>query len=1058
MFSVLLASVTSVFVFSFNSQQKNLPLKPEIYADDFLEDYLNVIMSDEEKQYLKSKSGFLISFNSHIPASSVETYYDIENEILNVRANEYTYNASNGVSVIWKPVSVTFDSQTLTLEAPDYLAHFTDVSVDVSEKVDVEFSTEFVIEEAKINELLSFAYTNAPLHDAEINEKREEYERLNSEYILNKQKYENYLLMSEAYSEYLSEKRIYDEKFAEYTEYQAELEKFKEQKEKFDAYVIVRDEYYRDYALYLDYLAYVSVNQSKIYAYEKYTENIAKARAQLEIIKGIKLKATSLNRSVYSAIMGDTVTSVIANKDAIANEVTGADSAIVDLAGAATQNLRALFNGFFSITDENEMYNYYVVNYEGFRDNFANLFKALDKLYMYPKVRSMMIYNDKNNNDNKQEKYLILLAELFYVTNALSDTAVMNYDGTAAFDSNYIIGKGYNDAEKPIAIMEGKEYMKDANSAAPLPEGYPQPVEKPEFTEEITEPPMPTPVDEPKEPEYVEKPTEPTAVSEPEFVNHPGNPPEEYVPDADMLMIAEAFKNGKLTARSEYEGNFSIKPKIILSKAFYNVQFVTVTFYDREYTDKSNAEIIYQTTVERGSFADYSVPVPQKEEDFDYYYTHSGWSDEEGGDADLSVVNKDIELYPTFAKTAKIYKTIWVVDGIEYSAEPQKITKPISGNFCYFFDGWQEVRDKYTCTVTKTARFRKEALFEAVSGAGEVTYTDTTVNAAVGTHNDRYKLDNLLANFAGKYAVSLKTAKGSIAFSYSDFLAMKNAGVSSLDISVTRRADSKYTYGFSLYDADGNEITAPIKATFTASCISDDPARLELYSNESGVEKLNKSVCDGSDISFIAVCGKKYSTALNYKISSLPIEALGITLDKTIAEKGENVSVSVSAPLGIKINRIYFIDSSGAKHDINDGGFTMLGGDVTVGVDYEIEEYVISFVSDGKIIASFICRYGDTVTPPKNPQKAATDTFSYNFIGWSEEITPAVKNVVYTAVYERKVIPNEGNSGLQITPSVMKILLLAVSACVMLVLVLIPSGIMTLVLVKKRKRKLKIKQ
>ena len=1053
LFFVFLIPLASIFVssYDFDFSYQSAPLKTVIYADEFLEDNLGISMSNTEKQYLKTQSGFEISFNSHIPTTSVDVDYDIESDLLKIRAKEYKYTASNGASVVWKPVSANLASDRKVFQDSTYTVEFAGVSHLEAETVEVEFATEFTVDEKTVNELLNLAYFNAPLHEEYIKFKNEEYERLTAEYLLNVEKYECYLLLLEAYNEYLSEKRIYDEKYAEYSKYISELEEYNRLKAEYDEYIFLRDKYYTDYARYLDYLAYASVNQNKIDAYEKYTRNLEHARAQLDIIKSTKRKATSLNRDVYGAIMGDTVTSVIENKDAIANNLTGADPGAVDKAGIATSNLRILFTDFFALTDENEQYNYYVTNYEAFRDNFVDLFRSLDKLYMNGKVRGVL------KSQDKQEKYVILLAELYYVCNALSDEPVKNYDGTAFYDSNYIVGKGYIDEKSPIDIMEGEIYVSDTDSASPLQDGYPMPVEKPEYTK-MEEPVMPKLVLCPVEPESVPEPKAPKPVEKPVIVENPGKAPVEHVPDKEVVEIIKAYNNGLLAERDMHSGDVKISPKISVTKKFYNLEFVTATFYDREYNDERPANVLYQITVDKGTYVDYAAPVPQKNEDSRYEYVHFGWTDSKGNEVDFSRIDSDIDLYPSFSKIEKEYTTAWVVDGMEYTEEPQNPTKNPSANICYIFDGWHESIDYVTMQITLTAVFKERYLLETDYGAAEIQYTDSSIVAIVGTAPGPYPMENIIQNAAGKCGITLQTAKGTLSFSYSETLSMKKNGVSAIDLFVIRRLDGEYSYSFKLFDASGNEMPSQIKANATVPCVTEDPQRLELFYSDGGEKKLVRGVFNESGLSFVAVNGRLYSTSLSYTVASIPIENVEILITQNSAKPGEGIGVLVSAPPGIRIDRIYLMNSSGEKHDIVGGSFVMPSDDVTIGVDYVVEEYVVTFVSDGKTIATFKCRYGETVTPPKAPQKASTDNFEYTFIGWSEEVVPVTCSVVYTAVYARKVISsNTDDSGLQISESVMKLILLAATVGGVVLLVIIPSCIMTIIVVKRRKSKLKIK-
>ena len=155
-----------------------------------------------------------------------------------------------------------------------------------------------------------------------------------------------------------------------------------------------------------------------------------------------------------------------------------------------------------------EKYVYYKLNYRRFRDNTVNLFRALDNLYGNQRVRDLLVANDKD------EKFRILLAQLYLASLAYSDVDIYTYDGTAVYDSNYRIPSP--DGELAAREIVGDEnYYVDRNFAEPASTDlYPEPVEKPDYTP-VPKPIRPIEVKEPTEPDAVDEPTPPSDVSEP---------------------------------------------------------------------------------------------------------------------------------------------------------------------------------------------------------------------------------------------------------------------------------------------------------------------------------------------------------------------------------------------------------------------------------------------------------------------------------------------------------------------------------------------------------------
>lgn len=72
---------------------------------------------------------------------------------------------------------------------------------------------------------------------------------------------------------------------------------------------------------------------------------------------------------------------------------------------------------------------------------------------------------------------------------------------------------------------------------------------------------------------------------------------------------------------------------------------------------------------------------------------------------------------------------------------------------------------------------------------------------------------------------------------------------------------------------------------------------------------------------------------------------------------------------------------------------------------WEKESYTISFVDyDGTKLQSRIYSYGDTVTAPSAPSRAADKTYTYTFAGWDQTVSKATASTTYTAKYDAEYI------------------------------------------------------
>ena len=80
------------------------------------------------------------------------------------------------------------------------------------------------------------------------------------------------------------------------------------------------------------------------------------------------------------------------------------------------------------------------------------------------------------------------------------------------------------------------------------------------------------------------------------------------------------------------------------------------------------------------------------------------------------------------------------------------------------------------------------------------------------------------------------------------------------------------------------------------------------------------------------------------------------------------------------------------------------------GLNYEIDEFlvyeykVVFKDADGNVLSSALYKYGEIVTEPATPQKAADNTYTYTFKSWDKVITKVGGNAEYIAVFESHYI------------------------------------------------------
>ncbi len=1037
----LLASLLFVFVSSaevksdYNHSFPSATLVESLYGDEFIEKYVEgVEFSDVEADFLRAESGFLLAYNSAIPTSYVDTSY--ENGTLIVTAREYKYTAENGVEVVWKPVSVQVYSEKKNFLADNYKAVFTGLSASDKDSLKVEYKASFVIKSEDVNRLINFAYNEAPRLKAEIEEKAKEYEINHAQYLIDTEKYNEYLAKLAVYETYEAALREYNAKHAEYLNYVKEWNEYKAAENKYNEYLIALKKYNVAFANYEKFLAYAEQNQAKVEAYQKYQAKYQIVSSQIDIIKKTKTPVTELNRTIFSAIMGDTVTSVINNKADIV-EVLKADKKVVEDAGKATEILRELLKGFFDIKSTQVQYEYYINNYEAFRDNFVKLLQTLDALYNVSGVKGVLEAREK------EEKYIILVAQLYYVANALSDEPIKSYYGNYCYDEKYQIGRSYGASERyyPCDVINDSNYIIDTNNAKPLPEGYPQNPGTPEVL----------PVDKPTEPEYVQQPTAPTPVKEPTRpaevlkpleVKNPGAAPQPYVPSPEISALVRAYEKGELFPRANYSSkDIKIEPAITVKKLFLGAETVNVTYYDREYSDKESKKVLYSIEIDKGSFADYLGKTPTKDEDADYIYTHLGWEDENGNSPDFTNITENLSLYPTFSRVEKEYETFWEVNGELLTENPGIPPLPENEVHYYDFSGWEKEIDPTTSNVVYKPKFEKP--FAVANGQTVGVRIDRDGNFVLENISSKsIEIVNLISRAAKSGGIIIKTADGEeITFSYIETQKLLEASVHSLSFSFNGS-----TYEVSAFDGKGTKIlnsgiSAGVKAACTVSY------NVLYYKDSVGNKYLTRSSCENKVISFIANLSKTYYARTEYSINLPELEGVKITTDKTLAAAGETVYVFIEAAPGIKVDYAYI---AGSETMIENNSFVMPASNITLSARYTVLSYTVEFKSDGKTIVKYeFLKYGDTVTVPQNPKKVSDEKYSYEFIGWTPEVTTVTGNTVYYAQYKSTPIERpELNSS--VTPLIVKLFTLGVFGVCFAIAVL-PASIMTIIMVIRRK-------
>ncbi len=720
---------------SYNYAKAGDMLAATLTTDQVISKAIGEELSDLEKEYLydsELKVKYSTSINiSNIIAESI-------GDSVSFTLSPFEYIADNGERVLWVPYTV--DGDKVEYENGLYRYLVDDVSEKANDFVDITYHALLKVDSKDINKYINSAYEYA----LEVNNKLETKETLYAQefdlYQSEQAKYTEYLSALEryneelqAYNDYRKAQSDWETRFDLYEEYLKNKAEYEKKLEKYNVYQKELEKYKSKYNEYVAYQGKLHEYQKKLEEYEKATSSTEKQTAlyQLEILNYITKPVTELNRTLSGAILGDSVTKVLSEKESLVT-VGKVEARAVDLASSATNNLRALINRYTQCATDEEKYIFYILSKDDLTSNFIDLLVALDFIYQYPDYTIVRRIMEKENG---VEKYEILLAQLYCICNALTEDPLPNYvvkykgvNKTYAgyFDDSYTIG--VSSSRTPRQIL-GNDFLEDKSLSEPLENGFPGLPEKPIAPEAVEEPQMPATVVKPIEPKLIEDPGDAPIVVNipiaPEVVEEPLAP----IPYQPTKM-EESFRKGLLdktiVERAPLEGELYIEVTTSTAKYYRNAKSVTVRFFDG-IREEPLCEV---KDVELGSSVVFSGVYPTKTRE-GYTCAFAGWQDKDGNIIDcnrLQTDKSDLDLYPVFTDTPNSYNIYWVINGVTRFSEHFYDSIPIydeqalgviektgSGVRKYRFVGWKSNGITYSVgdTLERVVGEQKyEAVFE----------------------------------------------------------------------------------------------------------------------------------------------------------------------------------------------------------------------------------------------------------------------------------------------------------------------------------------------------------
>ena len=1035
-FSLLLSIGSNTFVLKANSNPFDYSREGSIDttiidSDEFVEQIIGEEISSIERDYLRN-NGYDLKYEGRLASSLVST--SVVGQEITIHAEEYSYVDKNNDTVIWIPYQASIDGITQNFEkdGENYVCLFENTS---KEDLNITYKSSLSFACDDVNQLINSAYYTAKYYvDNDVLAKeKEEYDLNYERYLNDKEKYEKYLKDLDVYlaenviyEEYLSEKVKYDEKLEEYNKYLLEVEDYNKELVEYNNYLIEVEEYESKVLAYQNYLIEKAKYDEKyalyLKQYEEYKPKKEKVDYQLGAMDLIVTSMTSMQRNVYDAVMGGTVTEVLARKDELVQ--LNADAAAIDDAEDATYALRDIFSSYFSLYNEESRYTYYKANYSSIKGNIEKLLRSLEKLYRSGLVSTAIEMFEKT------DQYLILVAQLALISNAIDDKPVYNYEGykNPSNKNAEIIDNSWTIENKTIMqILEYDVSFTDVDgNAYPLLSGYPKApiepekikeLEEPKYPQEVAKPVLPEEVKHPGEaPKEIAKPVRPTHISEPKE-------PAPYVEDEYKASMIEAYNNKVLQERNLFYDivNFEIYTSFIKNTS--NLDFVSIEFYDLD------NNFIEKYTTDYGSYIIFDKKVPVCEADEKYSeYVFSHWEYEDGEKLDLNCVTREGFVYPVFVgKTLQQYEITWIVEDktytemYEYGEIPvfkEKLSKAPEGKYYYEFNSWdKELTEVISSNVYVASFARKNIVGENIEIVDGLKVLTLEVNDKTVSTIDVEKLFDIYVseNNSKKLIVSSETYL--IEFSISVVSNMKKDSIKMIDLSFENTNEYEQFIQIKLFD--NNDLLLSNSYSASIKVLGNYSAKSNLYKVlKDGKEEEQRASISNNMVSFTLQTNEVYHIYALNKIVVSSNDAVTINVSKMDAKYGEIIDFELIENVPGIIVSVYVIDSNGKNLEINNNSFIMPNNNIYIIISYEYILYNITFKVEDEIVSSEDYKYGEIVEVPTDPIKASDGKYTYKFIGWDKDVLSVTEDMVYSAVFEKQEIekpinPNEGKSVLK---------------------------------------------
>ena len=1064
--------------------------KVSVSPSDILNTLYPHSVSDEEAAYADRYFDTVLLYSDAICPSSVKI--EIQSDSIVIFASPKTYDAQNGATVMWIPVSAICgeDSVSLSKIGDEYTC---EISAPTDDFVSVEYECEIELPESYALALANFAFNDKETA-ARISS---EYEQASAEYLAYLKELHDYTDSLAAYEEYIEKKNVYDQALAKYNAYLSALAKYNKDLKAYENFLSAMATYEADKSAYEK--AYAE-NAAEYEEYKKYLANLQAVRTATYALESMFVSPSNGVGTLYNALQNKELISMIEKYDDELVSLYGVDRENINDMRTVSDELNELLRGYSEAREVSEK-----AAFEFYRENYAEICEKFN--YLYDKMSSVLtdtIYvhvcalieveykSDKQMATYKKWRIRNVLCHIYLICYVLDDSAT----APEAWDFYSETGEtcAYNFGD----LLGQNVILTDTNSACPyeitwwegdvpateLPKAPKKPTEvkKPSAPLEVKKPTAPKKVDEPSEP--------PVAVAPPTLgSDNEGSQiylrAEYYLSDVTLALrqlpedltlklsktVDRPFSEQALSVYYSHDGrilSLSTEPQAPTkeSTAQYDYTFecwneITCANGDVLFIPKFNktlrtysvsfeyasGEVICSDEYEYGELPVFTGEMPTKESTENTVFSFAGWSPQ------ITPVTANTVYIATFAKKERLYSISWSILGKEQVREltygatptpPAVRSEIFVGGTLYSFDGWDKTPETVTKNAQYTAQFTKKELVK-LSGTNELSVYASENDYVITTDANTVDVFNLLRTAA--------TDGRNIRIAYKDVQLtvpnatvknLSNLGAHSLSFSTTQ---SGISYQFTSFDGTAVRFSGDV--WMSLPCTEHQAINPFVVAN--GATRSSCTVI-GDTVEFKARSAVSYSVSRYYTLTLKYGKGGAVFCSSDLYPAGEALELEFFPNAEFVVSKITLTDKDGNSVELPvDGELLMPAYDATLSVEFDVKKYEIRFMSGGELIEAQYYALGETVVAPEIPLTFEKDGFVYTFIGWSKPLGLVMGNDTYTAKYYsvriEDIPPPQEQTALE------TVLLKHILPVALAVIGVAAATTATVILVRKKKRK-----